>query len=467
MRVQFHDDDDECSLSTVSTYNGHYYAEEFVRIEDASDVGIITNRILMGVFSLTGVGVQTNNTHNEHPIFTVENWIRLGQAVGQSMRITEFRIYAADSNYYDPIRSTLIQDLFCDALAQNRSIQVLHTEGLEYSTGQIRIMRPFFSQSEGLTEIIFRGSDLRPGTIDELTEAIKERGGNAKTIRLIEYSSLSVANINQILAIIELAKECTHLTTLTLTHPFRSGFCLCSCRAIASFLASKNCMLKRLLLDGSRIKDDGCKVIARSLRHNRRLKWLYANDCGISDQGLASFTTAVCDTSSIESTLDSNHTLEGIIAGNFGSFKYVPATLATLLRLNKDRDKAATANLKVLRCHFSHGFDLTAAGLDAKILPYLLEWLGRLPNTYLRSECADPDDEATCRSAFFRIIKHNSYLCSYPSYDRVMRHRAEDQVAKLGRELSKAQSRIETLERELEKARSKRRKRRRKHVKNR
>lgn len=233
-------------------------------------------------------------------------------------------------------------------------------------------------------------------------------------------------------------------------------------------------MLKRLLLDGSRIKDDGCKVIARSLRHNRRLKWLYANDCGISDQGLASFTTAVCDTSravcdtsSIESTLDSNHTLEGIIAGNFGSFKYVPATLATLLQLNKDRDKAATANLKVLRCHFSHGFDLTAAGLDAKILPYLLEWLGRLPNTYLRSECADPDDEATCRSAFFRIIKHNSYLCSYPSYDRVMRHRAEDQVAKLGRELSKAQSRIETLERELEKVRSKRRKRRRKHVKNR
>lgn len=217
-----------------------------------------------------------------------------------------------------------------------------------------------------------------------------------------------MANINQILAIIELAKECTHLTTLTLTHP--------------PFLASKNCMLKRLLLDGSRIKDDGCKVIARSLRHNRRLKWLYANDCGISDQGLASFTTAVCDTSravcdtsSIESTLDSNHTLEGIIAGNFGSFKYVPATLATLLRLNKDRDKAATANLKVLRCHFSHGFDLTAAGLDAKILPYLLEWLGRLPNTYLRSECADPDDEATCRSAFFRISNTTLISAAIPA----------------------------------------------------
>ena len=217
--------DDESSISSVSTFDGAYL-DESVCVDEVSEVPLVTKVIEMDSHNFTNVGVRTN-TSDHTSIFTVENWIRLGQAVGRNTHITAFQIYAADSNFYDPyygsyfrdpIRSTKVQDAFCAALARNRSIQVFHTEGLEYSPGQIRIMRPFFSQSAQLTEIRFRGSKMDPGTIDELTEAIKERGGNVKTIRLFEYSSLAWAGSNQIWAIMELAKECTHLTTLNLSH---------------------------------------------------------------------------------------------------------------------------------------------------------------------------------------------------------------------------------------------------------
>ena len=75
-----------------------------------------------------------------------------------------------------------------------------------------------------------------------LTEAITERGENISTIRSFTYESAEVPR-SHISAIVELAKKCTHLTTLNLSC-LSSGFDLSLCQAIASILESKNCMLR-------------------------------------------------------------------------------------------------------------------------------------------------------------------------------------------------------------------------------
>ena len=75
-------------------------------------------------------------------------------------------------------------------------------------------MRPFFSQNAQLAEIIFEEGSLDVGAIDVLTEAVKEQGEDVKTIQKFDYSGDEVS-LSHATAIVELAKTCTHLTSLT------------------------------------------------------------------------------------------------------------------------------------------------------------------------------------------------------------------------------------------------------------
>ena len=265
--------------------------------------------------------------------------------------ITKIQIFVGN-NEDDPTLSSEVRDAFCAGLARNRSIQVFQAEGFDFTPRQIQILRPFFSRNANLTEIKFYGPGLDSGAIDKLTGTIKERGRNISTIRLINYiSAVRVSrrvSHSRISAIVKLAETCTHLTYLNMS---TSRFGLNSCSAIASFLASKDCMLRKLILRRNNINDEGCRVIAQSLRMNRRLRWLEIDSDYITCQGFASFIPVICDASSIEETLNSNHIIEYIGASN-RSHDRVPEDLIELLEINAGTDKENTAKLKVLRCHF-------------------------------------------------------------------------------------------------------------------
>ncbi|EJK56823.1 hypothetical protein THAOC_23209 [Thalassiosira oceanica] len=135
-------------------------------------------------------------------------------------------------------------------------------------------------------------------------------------------------------------------------------------------------MLVKLILRKNNINDDGCRVIAESLRMNRRLRWLEIDSDRITSQGFASFIPVVCNASSIKETLNSNHIIEYIATSN-GLHDRVPEDLIELLKMNQGTDKKATAELKVLRCHFNDSVD-NVAMLDTKTLPFLFQWFGRL-----------------------------------------------------------------------------------------
>ena len=223
--------------------------------------------------------------------------------------------------------------------------------------------------------------------------------------------------------------------------------------AMASFLSSKKCTLIKLHLIGNPINDAGCRIIAESLRNNRRLREIRIKEsnrssANITGQAYAAFVRVVCDTSSIESTLTSNHTLADV------SCNYIskPPELRAILDMNRGFDKRTVAKLKVLRYHFKGNFNMSAiAGLNTKALPYLLAWFNRL-----RSRIAyyHQDKRRWCNSVLYRIIRHNPGLCSYPSPEKLIRLKAENQVATLSCELKDARKQIEALKREVEELRS-------------
>ena len=113
---------------------------------------------------------------------------------------------------------------------------------------------------------------------------------------------------------------------------------------IAASLADPNCQLRELNLNRTNIGDDGMITLAESLRGNQRLIRLALSDNNITD-GWNALTSILCDTTSIEATHGSNHTLEYL------GYDTGPLHVQEILRLNSGRDKSRVAAQKILQTH--------------------------------------------------------------------------------------------------------------------
>ena len=218
------DDDESSSIASVSTYNEADHGE--VDLLYVSDWNLIDSRNVI----FQNYADDDDFGDVEPSSFARGDWIQLGRAIGRNTTITRLVVSVDDRGEDNPIRSIDVRDDFCSGLARNRSIQVFQTSSFEHTSGQIRTMRPFFSHNAHLAEIIFDDGSMDVGAIDMLTEAVKERGENVKTIRSFQYSGATVSP-SHISALVELAKTCTHLTSLTFSR-LTGGLDLSSYRVI-------------------------------------------------------------------------------------------------------------------------------------------------------------------------------------------------------------------------------------------
>ena len=140
-------------------------------------------------------------------------------------------------------------------------------------------------------------------------------------------------------------------------------------QVIAASLANLECRLEILSLYCGNIDDEGVATIASSLRSNRRLKLMNLTESNITATGWNAFLPVLCDSSSINATHGSNHTLQSL--GDD-----MPHDIETLLRMNCNQDKSLVAAKKILQTHhhldmktlFDWGLDLLPhARLDLKL----------------------------------------------------------------------------------------------------
>ena len=106
--------------------------------------------------------------------------------------------------------------------------------------------------------------------------------------------------------------NCPNLEVLRLgANPFVTAAGLAS---MSTLFQSKTCSLEVLWLNEMSIGDDGAVALADSLVGNTSLKHLVLspNVAGITEAGWAAFEDLLCDTSSINNTYLSNHTLARI-----------------------------------------------------------------------------------------------------------------------------------------------------------
>ena len=157
---------------------------------------------------------------------------------------------------------------------------------------------------------------------------------------------------------------------------------------LSILLKSERCSLKYLDLRDMRIGDDGAKLLAEALAGNKSLKRLEFSETdsryglfpgsGITATGWSAFTRLLCDTSSINKTYLSNHTL-GMCTKYYRYNPFgrplpviAPPDVEYYLALNRDHEQASI--YKILSEHPEFDMKPLLQQWQLKFLPLMVAW---------------------------------------------------------------------------------------------
>lgn len=182
-----------------------------------------------------------------------------------------------------------------------------------------------------------------------------------------------------ILALVPALKSCSHLEILRLD--YNTFITAKGWQHLASILEAPNSSLTTLSIQSNFINDEALAFFTNALINNETLVKLNLNGNQVTSKGREPFIKLLCDTSSVNSTFVSNHTLNSI--GSFVVNTDQINTIASLLHLNGKvvDNKKQVAMIKILQHH--NEFDMSPFyGWEFKVLPLMIDWFERtLPIT--------------------------------------------------------------------------------------
>jgi hypothetical protein len=152
-------------------------------------------------------------------------------------------------------------------------------------------------------------------------------------------------------------------------------------RSLTPFLQSESCSLKVLFFYNNHIGDAGAAAFAHGLAKNKSLMqlWFDPSNCGITSTGWQSFVTLLCDTSSVNNTYLSNHTLEliGESCDKGPPTDHVYDHVRSLLRMRKFASSREAAMSKIFQSHPDLDMEpLFVWGL--RVLPLVFTWFEKV-----------------------------------------------------------------------------------------
>ena len=204
---------------------------------------------------------------------------------------------------------------------------------------------------------------------DESMKMIARGLSNSKALRTLQLSGNDFGD-NGVEALVAVLKSSTKLEKLYISQ--NHSITIKGYKAIAILLGIPT--LKELYAANDNTGDEVAEIFANALVNNRTLKKLYIftyYSSLISAAGWEAFTRLLCDTSSVNNTFTSNHSLLYLA----GPLALQPGTRA-LLELNKNANKEHVAMIKILENHTE--FDIQPLlKWDLKVLPDLIGWFER------------------------------------------------------------------------------------------
>ena len=225
--------------------------------------------------------------------------------------------------------------------------------------------------------------------------------------------------------------HCKHLCLSYNRRITASGF-----RLLATALQSERCCVEKIELldmgfvDDVSIGDDGSEALARGLIGNKTLRNLHLifeleeDISSITASGWSSFTKALCDTSSVNNTYLSNHTLIEFWNGYIEVLDdLLPQNLARYLELNRRYSQHA-ARCKILMSHAHLDMaPLLDCDWELKLLPSVINWFERAKTCTALSIGENPilgesDEvfESRILTALYEFVSKYNYYSAAWSY---------------------------------------------------
>eukprot|EP00956_Cyclotella_meneghiniana_P034821 scaffold108453_cov38-Cyclotella_meneghiniana.AAC.2 len=333
--------------------------------------------------------------------FYPNDWERLGAAIGRNATVyylSMVRDGLADLIENIHISRKLFQcmEAFYRGLQLNTSIEVLDISmdlfPFDGSLPTLNLQEVRFKKS--LKELRLEGPR---GTINDNQSAMIES--------ILESTSLETFNVCNCTfetdtAFSRVILACSKTASLIV----RCGS-LSQYDSVAALLRDPRSILSLIYFDGD-IDERGLSTIATGLTNNTTLRKLhfyrYSGDW-------RPMVKALCDTSSIEQIIASNHTLESV------SNRNVPYHFQDYLTLNTSTNKEQVIRTKIARYYFQGDFDLsTLANMDMKCFPRVLAMIGG-GEMNCNAATFRGVDTINQQSAIFRILKCIPGLCNVSS----------------------------------------------------
>ena len=303
------------------------------------------------------------------PVIEDTKMKELGQDIGNN---TSLKDLSLDPNFDDETTPSLLHfappplgeddierkrqnfQLICEGFHNNQSIEKLHLHGTIIQF-LLQFLTPFLMQSTNvLQEITLSKCQLGHEEMNLFATSLLSRGVPLDKLTLIGVED----GINELaLAFHDNPGLFPKKFYATLLNRIIG---LDECTSMAHLLQDSRCTMEELSIMPSnksafRITDDRPIVIANALAGNETL---YKLDLGYFFPRfmLEAFFQIICNSSTINSTYTSNHTLCEL--EDYHSFGPGCVQLSQYLHMNSDDDKKAVARHKVLRHHFSGQFSM-------------------------------------------------------------------------------------------------------------
>ena len=232
------------------------------------------------------------------------------------------------------------------------------------------ILKVYQENSSHLTTISIRFCNLVNGGDGAIATTLR----GCTNLKQIDLSRCGI-NDEQILPIVEGLRGHGALKKLCL---FDNRIGAAGCQSLTTLLEDHSSNIGELVLQENQIGIDGAMTLFNSLLTNSRLRNLY-----LGGNPTAGFRTVdalsrvLCNTTSINSTYTSNHTLELL------AIRHSNVEIDLLLDLNKDTNKSRVAMKKILKYHPNidmeplFDWDAEEGEQNLKALPYVISWFDK------------------------------------------------------------------------------------------
>ena len=335
-----------------------------------------------------------------------DNYSTLGAAIANNTYLEELIVTLSDNLPLGAANRELY-----DSLKHNSSISrlELYCSGQNIAVaGGVRqeILQAYQdNNSQRLTVLSIYDADLHLQSGGDCV--IGDTLRSCRKLQIVNLTRCSITD-EQLFPIVDAVRGLQQLEELTLGGSVDNNIGYAGCGAIATLLTDQNCNVHTLDLGGNNITNEGATTIANSLVNNTKLRelCLYYNQ---TDRTIVEgiFSNILCNTSNINHTYSSNHTLETL---NLDEDRENGQELESLLDINAETNKSHVAIRKILKYHpdidMGPMFEWDAEGEQTlKALPFVVDWFERARVAVTDNDGESYHVEEKTLSAIFQFAK--------------------------------------------------------------